>query len=164
MIVDSLADLKTQAPDELSLAPEQLADIRDSDWLAYSYVDQHREALQIPEGTTFRVLPRVDATKEIGVPVDGHYASQRELLLKVSWDVLEDNGVKALHAPKRRVRTGVTVAYRWQDGKVLACIGSNVTNDAQRQARDEFLTNLVAGGHVTVVKAEAGDCATAERG
>ena len=156
-IVASLAELQTEAPAELSVAPEELADIRDSDWRAYRYVDKHREALRIPAGTTFRVLPRVDATKEVGVPVDGHYTTQRELLLKVSWDVVEDNGAKVLPAPKRRVRTGVTIAYRWKDGKVLACVGSNVTNDVQREARDEFLTKLFAGGHIKVVKVAAAD-------
>ena len=156
-IVASLAELQTEAPAELSVAPEELADIRDSDWRAYRYVDKHREALRIPAGTTFRVLPRVDATKEVGVPVDGHYTTQRELLLKVSWDVVEDNGAKVLPAPKRRVRTGVTIAYRWKDGRVLACVGSNVTNDVQREARDEFLTKLFAGGHIKVVKVAAAD-------
>ena len=56
---------------------------------------------------------------------------------------MEDNGAKVLPAPKRRVRTGVTIAYRWKDGKVLACVGSNVTNDVQREARDEFLHEAV---------------------
>lgn len=144
-IVDSIDDLDVKTPSELSIAPERLPDIRDSDWAAYSFVNDNRSRFGIPDGVNFKVLPRVDATKATGVRgADGRYdTKQRELILKVGWDTIEDNDVAALAAPKRRVQTGATLALRWSDGAVLALVNSTVTSDpAQRAGRDAFLTRL----------------------
>ena len=163
-IVTYVDDLKTDAPDELATEPGSLADNRDSDWAAYRYVEAHRATFGIPEGTPFRVLPRVDATKQIGVRLpDGTYKTQRELLLKVSWEVLEDNHSPALPASKRIVRTGATSAYRWDDGKVLALVGSNATDAGQNAARDQFVTRLLSDGEARLVSADDGNSA-ARRG
>jgi hypothetical protein len=145
-VVDSVDELAATAPAALSITPDQLADIRDSDWAAYTFVDKHRPEFGIPADQSFKVLPRVDATKQIGTKrADGKYDIQRELLLKIAWDIVEDNGAAGLPAPKRRVQTGATLAIRWSDGSVLALIRSNVTTSAaQRAARDEFLTQLLA--------------------
>jgi hypothetical protein len=135
------------APQELNIAPDDLADIRDSDWAAYAYVEKHRAAFGIAPGVSFKVLPRLDATKEIG----SGGAAQRELILKVAWDSVEVNKVKAIPAPKRRVRTGATLAVRWEDGRVLALVGSEVMRAEQREERDRFLTRLLSDARVEIV-------------
>jgi hypothetical protein len=157
-VVDSEAELAPETPDVLSVTVQSLADLRDSDWAAYAYVERNRATFGIPEGASFRLLPRVDATKQIGIKgSDGHYRTQRELILKVSWDAVETNTVSALHAPKRRVRTGATTAIRWDDGKVLALVRSDVMKPSQREARDKFLTALLADGRVSVEDADRGN-------
>jgi hypothetical protein len=152
-VVSAVTDLALLAPQELNIAPADLADIRDSDWAAYAYVEKHRAAFGIAEGVSFKVLPRVDATKKIG----SGDSTQRELILKVSWDSVEANGSPAIPAAKRRVRTGATLAVRWNDGRVLALVGSDVMRAEQREGRDRFLTSLLSGSRVAVV--EDGDAA-----
>ncbi|MDT5190908.1 MAG: hypothetical protein QOI28_3159, partial [Mycobacterium sp.] len=152
-VVSAVTDLALLAPQELNIAPADLADIRDSDWAAYAYVEKHRAAFGIAEGVSFKVLPRVDATKKIG----SGDSTQRELILKVSWDSVEANGSPAIPAAKRRVRTGATLAVRWDDGRVLALVGSDVMRAEQREGRDRFLTSLLSGSRVAVV--EDGDAA-----
>jgi hypothetical protein len=147
-VVSAVTDLALLAPEELNIAPADLADIRDSDWAAYAYVEKHRAAFGIAEGVSFKVLPRVDATKKIG---SGDH-TQRELILKVSWDSVEANGSPAVPAAKRRVRTGATLAVRWDDGRVLALVGSDVMRAEQREGRDRFLTALLSGSRVAVVQ------------
>jgi hypothetical protein len=147
-VISAVTDLGLIAPQELNIPPTDLADIRDSDWAAYAYVEKHRTAFGIAEGVSFKVLPRVDATKEIG----RGKMTQRELILKASWDSVEVNGSPAIPASKRRVRTGATLAVRWEDGRVLALVGSDVMRAEQREARDRFLTKLLSGSRVAVVE------------
>ena len=152
-VVSAVTDLALIAPQELNIAPAYLPDIRDSDWAAYAYVEKHRAAFGIAEGVSFKVLPRVDATKKVG----SGDKTQRELILKVSWDSVEVNGSPAVPAAKRRVRTSATLAVRWDDGRVLALVGSDVMRAEQREGRDRFLTSLLSGSRVAVV--EDGDAA-----
>jgi hypothetical protein len=143
-VVGSVDDLMTKAPTTFNLSPDRLAGIRDSDWAAYTFVDDHRSEFGIPDGRSFKVLDRLDATKQIGKKrANDKYDTQRELLLKVAWDVVEDNGAAVVPAHKRRVQTGATLAVRWKDASVLALICSNVTQVPQRDARDQFLTRLL---------------------
>jgi hypothetical protein len=50
------------------------------------------------------------------------------------------------------VRTGATLAVRWDDGRVLALVGSDVMRAEQREGRDRFLTALLSGSRVAVVQ------------
>jgi len=162
-IVTSIDQLAVETPAGLAIAPDRLPDIRDSDWAAYSFVDEHREDFAIPKDTNFVVLPRVDATKKLGTrtnPDTGQREDilQRELILKVYWDTTEPNNVPGVPASQRRVKTGATLALLWSDGHVLALVRSSVTDPAQGAAREQFLTRMMASDTpVTVVDAEGGD-------
>ena len=155
-IVLDVDELSAAKPRELDVTPDELADLRDSDWAAYRFVERHRDILKIPAHTPFVILARVDAIKEIGVKAAGapRYPLQRELIMKISWDVLEDNGAAVVPARRRRLRTGATLAWRWQDGRLLALVHSDVTRAEQRDARDRALTNLVLAGAVAVADRE----------
>jgi len=168
-IVISIDHLAVEAPAELAIAPDRLPDIRDSDWAAYTFVDEHREVFGIPKDSNFIVLDRVDATKKLGTranPVSGQKDDvlQRELILKVSWDTTEPNNVAEVPASRRRVKTGATLALRWDDGRVLALVRSSVTDAAQGAAREQFLTRMMASDTpVTVVDAQGGGAAVDPR-
>jgi hypothetical protein len=114
-VVPDVTDLESDRPHSLELAPERLAELRDSDWAAYQYVEQHRDVLEISRSLPFTVLPRVDSTKATGVESDGQRAMHRELILKVSWN--RDDGPST-----RPVPTGATVSLSWQDGSCLALV------------------------------------------
>ena len=160
-IVRSIDQLAVEAPADLAIAPDRLADIRDSDWAAYTFVDRHRDVFGIPKDTNFVVLDRVDATKKLGSrdnPDTGQREPilQRELILKVSWDTTEVNKIADVPASQRRVKTGATLALRWSDGHVLALVRSSVTDPTQGAAREQFLTRMLASDtRVCVVDAEA---------
>jgi hypothetical protein len=168
-IVTSIDHLAVEAPAELAIAPDRLPDIRDSDWAAYTFVDEHREVFGIPKDSNFIVLARVDATKMLGTrtnPVSGQKDDilQRELILKVSWDTTEPNNVAGVPASQRRVKTGATLALHWDDGRVLALVRSSVTDAAQGAAREQFLTRMMASDTpVTIVDAEGGGAAVDPR-
>jgi hypothetical protein len=151
-IVAAATDLDSTAPQELAIPPERLADVLVSDWEAYRFVEAHRDTLGIPPEVAFRVLPRVDATKEIGLrrPDQKRYATQRELILKVVWDAIEPNGVAGIPARQRRIPTGVTLALRWDDGSVLALVHSDATRAELRQERDAMLAKLLEDELLTI--------------
>ena len=147
-VIRSVEELDYSAPSALDVTPEFLSDLYDSEWIAYRFVEQHRHHFGIEKGTPFEVLPRVDATKRIRVGK----LEQRELILKVGWDITEPNGVTEIPASERRVRTGATIAWRWSDGRVLALVRSTVCATTQRAARDKYLTNLLQHNDIPVVE------------
>ena len=135
-------DLDSPAPRELDVDPAGLAELRDSDFLAYDYATRHRAVLGIPDGTPFAVLPRIDATKVVGPARDGRRPRQRELLLKIAWSDVEASAVPLAGARRRQVPTGATVALRWGDGRCLALVRSDVTAPRHREERDTLLREL----------------------
>ena len=95
---------------------------------------------------SFEVLPRMDATKKLGVrkPDNGRVGlMQRELILKVRVEPPKPTRRAGVPASQRRVKTGATLALLWSDGQVLALVRSSVTDPAQGAAREQFLTRIV---------------------
>ena len=148
-IVRSARQLETDVPATVGLTPADLPRLRDSDWVAYRFVEQHRAELGIPADVGFTVLPRVDATKQVGVRGDdGRYQLQRELIVKVAWEESEPNRSGVLGARRRLVRTGVTLAIDGTTAQPLALVASDTTRPTMARQRDEVLTRLVDDGLV----------------
>ena len=143
--ITSVEDLDGTRPEELAVPAEQIAQLHDSDWAAYDYITRHRHVLGIPPEATFTVLPRIDATKATGSEKDGVVPTQRELILKVAWDHVEES-TPTQGATRRHVPTGATVVLGWTDGRCLALVTSDVTADSHRQGRDNLLTMLDEDG------------------
>ena len=145
-IIDSAADLDRPAPATLSVSMAEVAMLLASDWAAYRYVDKHREELGIPPEANFRVLPRLDAVKQIGRrdPATKRWQTQRQLILKVSWDVVEANRSPLLGrlAHSRRITTGATVALRWSDGQAVALVRGEASGAAGQESREAMLARL----------------------
>jgi hypothetical protein len=146
LVVPSVRALESPRPTTLDVAAEQVPQLHDSDWSAYAYVTAHRERLGIPATTPFTVLPRVDATKVTGSPKDGVAPTQRELILKVAWNHVERVVKNQRGATHRLVPTGATVVLKWDDGRCLALVRSDVTGRRQRSERDDLLLQLDAHG------------------
>ena len=142
LVVSSPRALNSPRPAELDVPAEQVSQLYDSDWAAYAYVTEHRALLGIPAGQPFTVLPRVDATKVIGSIKDGVAPTQRELILKVAWNHIEKVVKNGRGATQRLVPTGATVALRWEDGRCLALVESDVTGRAHRKERDVLMLEL----------------------
>lgn len=153
-IVADVAELDSPSPHELSVDPQQLADLVASDWESYRFVEANRALIGVPPDVPFKVLPRVDATKEIGRRRSDNrgYATQRELIMKVGWEHVEANSVDAIPSPQRRVATGATLAWRWDDGAIVALVRSDVIRDELRAERDRMLAELADDDLVTVVE------------
>ncbi len=147
LVVPSAQALTAPRPTALDVPPDQVPHMQASDWSAYAYVTGHRDLLGIPPGTPFTVLPRVDATKITGSPRKGVVPTQRELILKVAWDHVEKMAPYR-SASRRLVSTGATVVLRWDDGRCLALVTSDVTDRRQRRERDVLLRTLDEQGLV----------------
>ena len=137
-IVSNVDELDSSPSAALSLPPDQLSDVRDSDYAAYNYINACREVLGIPADTPYTVLPRIDATKRIG----RQDQMQRELIVKVGWNHFEP--AAAGRAQQRVVPTGLTISLLWETGQCLALVRSDVTAVAQRGARDDLMAELMA--------------------
>ena len=146
LVVSSVRDLDSPRPPALDVPAEQVPQLHDSDWSAYAYVTSHRDLLGIPAGVAFTVLPRVDATKVTGSKRDGVVPTQRELILKVAWNHVEKVAKNARGARQRLVPTGATVVLKWEDGRCLALVRSDVTGRAHRRSRDGLMLELDGQG------------------
>ena len=135
----SLAFVPPQ-PDVL-VEPSDLAALVVSDWHAYQLVDAHREAFHVPPEVPFRVEPRLEVTKT--TYRSSGEATYSELLVKVSWEELEEG------THRRWVRFGTTVPIG-TDGRLLATVTSNpeVTGESQSAGRERFVQQLIDDGFI----------------
>lgn len=113
----------------------------ESDWAAYSFVNANRKLLGVPEGTSFRVRPRLDVTKEYYVR-EGK-KSVRECILKVSWNRHEPNHIGQSAPKKREITVGTTLAIDWDTRRVRARLTSE-QNSSLQDERDALLARLAA--------------------
>ncbi|MGH3366003.1 MAG: hypothetical protein ACRDOY_02240 [Nocardioidaceae bacterium] len=155
LVVPAAEDLDSGRPSELDVPPTQIPQLHANDWVAYEYVTKHRDLLGIPAGSPFTVLPRIDATKVIGPERDGVVPKQRELIMKVAWDHLEDSSADVRGAQRRHLPTGATISLRWEDGRCLALVTSDVTGEQHRNARDALLLRLDEDGLLDAGDADA---------
>jgi hypothetical protein len=127
-----------------SLKDIDLQTLLDSDWAAYEFVNQNREFLGVPEKIHFRVRPRLDTTKKNYLG-ENETREDRELILKVSWDIKERNAVGAALPAKRQITVGTTLAIDWNTRQVRALLSSD---SSRRQAldRDAMLEKLLDNG------------------
>jgi hypothetical protein len=135
--------LNSRAPKKLDVPPEGLAELRDSDYLAYEYVGRHRRTIGIPKEVPFTVLPRIDATKRVGRK---DTPPQRELILKVAWNHVESARTPNGTGKDRLVATGATMSFAWDTGMCLALVVSDIVGAQHQQARDQLLAHLSSDG------------------
>jgi hypothetical protein len=93
--------------------PVDLDDLVDSDWVAYQFANLHRDLLAIPkEVESFRIHPRLRTGKWRGEDKP----LLEDILFRVSWDHVEDNGVGRGLPPRRRVTAGTTLVINTDGG------------------------------------------------
>lgn len=139
-LVAAVTDLDGPVPD-LPMDAADVPGIHESDYLAYDYVTRHRDAIGIPPGIPFTVLPRVDATKRVGRKDD---PPQRELIIKVAWNRDEPARLPSGATKRRLLRSGATLSFQWDTGRCLAHVVSDILASEQREQRDAFVAQLMA--------------------
>jgi hypothetical protein len=154
-LVTERGALDSRAPKKLDVPAERLAELRDSDYLAYDYVGRHRRTIGIPAAVPFTVPPRVDATKRVG---GKDTPPQRELILKVAWTHRESARAPNGTDRNRLVPTGATLSFAWGTGACLALVVSDIVGRQHQQARDQLLAQLAGDGLL-----EEGDSGPAQR-
>ncbi len=142
-LVADAREMDSPVPAALDVEPARLPGLRDSDYLAYEYVGRNREAIGIPPDIPFTVLARVDASKKVGKKGD---PPQRELILKVAWNHVEDAHLPNGAQKNRLVPTGATISFHWGTGKCLALVVSDILAPHYQEQRDAFLAQLVDDG------------------
>ena len=129
-----------------------------SDWLAYDFVNKHRELFCLPESVPFEVRPRLMVTKKYDNDKKG-----KEFIFKVAWDHEESLEVEAMEAKKRKIMVGTTLVFDGPACKILARLTSAPPEEsnlacqglvgkqrdlaiaeytAQRSSRDHLLSRL----------------------
>lgn len=120
------------------LRPVDVDALETSDWHAYQLVGENRPLFHVPDGLPFRVEAR-QAIEKTTWRSGGTETTYRELILKVSWEQLEDGTVN------RWVRFGTTIAFDADTGTITALVTTNpeVTGEDHRAERERFLQYLL---------------------
>lgn len=126
-----------------AVAALDLNAVVESDWLAYSFANENRDLLHIPADVTFEVLPRLVVNKAYYPTREPIYV--RELLFKVSWTIVEENPADIPGPPRRRVKTGTTLAIDWERRLIRGVLHPG-NLDLRRPYRDARLRDLVRRG------------------
>jgi hypothetical protein len=148
-IVSSETDLEAPTTfNHPSMKKLDLEDLLYSDYVAYGFVGHYRKLLNIPDGVTFEVRPRLDVTR-LYWHRDGS-RSVREILLKVGWTEEEKGTVTGLPR-RRRLARGTTMAIEVPDpgSKAPPLIRTVVTtgpSDGSKRDRTAFLERLADTG------------------
>lgn len=142
------------APDVLGNAI-QMDSLVKSDWHAYHFVDANREALHVPGDVPFRIEPRLQITKKTYRGETDAEVMYHEIILKVSWEVLEQGG------RNRWVRFGTTAVFD-RDGNVQAILTTSpaATGQHDEDVRGRFIDYLLATDLVSFDPMEDGGTAT----
>ncbi|HUW08315.1 MAG TPA: hypothetical protein VM537_01235, partial [Anaerolineae bacterium] len=119
-IVPNGAALNIETNFEIPLArPVDLEDLVDSDWVAYEFANQQRDLLRIPKSVeAFRVHRRLKTEKRF----NQGGAKVQDIVFRVSWDHIEENGVGRGLPASRRVTAGTTLVIN-ADGSQDAEVG-----------------------------------------
>ncbi len=136
---DALA-VRTNFDDE-ALRELDLEALVASDYAAYDFANKHRDLLNIPEGVTFEVRPRLDVTK-LYWHRNGN-SEVRECLFKVSWSEIEDNVEVGGLPPKRRLAAGTTLAIEWNPERRVRAVLTSSRSQAQQADTDQLIRRLV---------------------
>jgi hypothetical protein len=119
-----------------------LATLVESDWAAYDFANRNRDLLGIPRDVPFRVLPRLDSTKQY-YPRGGPQLV-RECIFKVAWDHSEPNSLGRAFPASRKVKAGTTLAIDWVSRRVRSRLSTDPAE--QRQDRDQMLLHMADSG------------------
>jgi hypothetical protein len=139
---EAALEVETNVDADGRLDGVDLATLVDSDWAAYDFANRNRDFLGIPGDVPFRVLPRLDSTKQY-YPRSGPQLV-RECIFKVAWDHSEPNSLGPAFPAVRKVTVGTTLAIDWATRRIR----SRLTTDpvTQRQDRDRLLLHMADSG------------------
>jgi hypothetical protein len=114
----------------------------DSDYVAYDFVNRHRDFLHVPKGIQFEVRPRLDVTKLYWHRGD-EQVEVRECLLKIAWTETEENRVGNGLPRRRRWVAGTTLAIEWSASPRVRAVLTTRRTGRERRDTDGLLRALV---------------------
>jgi hypothetical protein len=141
-IVDHENELEVKTNFTLdSLKDVDVQQLVKDDELAHQFAEKNRKVLNIPPGTSFQVLPRIQAEK-MYYDVDRNKVKVKECIFKVAWEESEPNLSGYSLPDKRAVRRGTTLAVDVEKRMVRFILSSD-KSDRQRDNRNLMLNRLM---------------------
>lgn len=132
-----------------ALEKTDLQQLVESNWVAYTFVSNNRQALGIPPEISFEIRDRKQITKIYYLQEGEKNIS--ECLLKISWNKEELNPAGIGLPSKRIIPVGVTLAIDWESKKVLSYLVSDQSSE-QKNARDQMVLALHDKGLLTLTQ------------
>lgn len=121
---------------------------------AHAFVDRHRSLFNIPARVPITVYPKLQLTQTSGWGAwSGRFAGIF-VLLKVSWEKIEEDYFDRAFPKARSITCGTTITLNL-DGRVLDAVSADV--DAQRAERDRMVRSLLESGLLRRASESASD-------
>ncbi len=141
-----------EGPDELQrIEPEELYRTKHvdgellarNDAEAHKFVDMRRSLFNIPAGVPINVYPRLRTRKGSGWGKRWATDVQYEILMKVSWEQIEEDSFDRRFPRARSVTCGTTIVLN-PDGWASHVLSAEI--EAQRAERDRMVRSMLESG------------------
>lgn len=123
----------------VTAADLDLASLVESNWHAHEFVTANRELFAIPPDHAFELRPRLEVTREFARSGENEVVD--ELIMKVSWDAIEDNDIGSEFPSQRAVTMGTTLVID-RSTKLIRARLTTDRNERHAEERSAFLARL----------------------
>jgi hypothetical protein len=115
-----------------------------NDTEAHHFVRKHRKLLNIPPRVPITIHPRFQTYKNRGSEAENYMGAKQELLLKVSWQQVEEDDFDAGFPKARSITCGTTFVMDWKSRKVETVQTPDMV--AQKPERDRMVRTMLEAG------------------
>ncbi len=143
-VIRAKDEIQRKEPERLHRAKSiDIETLVKSDTEAYRFVSCHRRLFNIPPRVPIRILPRFQTSKGSGWGKKWDTERSYGILLKVSWEQMEDDSFDGAFPATRSVTSGSTVILT-SDGYASHLFSTDI--EAQKPERDKMVRSMLEAG------------------